>query len=125
VRRLNFIKYQFVEFIPDNLEDGTIYISVEYATAIHKCCCGCQSKVVTPFGRNAWKLTYDGDAVSLNPSIGNYQFQCRSHYWIQENKVIWLPDGFTIHDDNYKGRKDTKKKRWFDDFFNRINIYHK
>jgi hypothetical protein len=33
--------------------------------------------------------TYDGEAVSLYPSIGNWSFRCQSHYWIQDNQVRW------------------------------------
>ena len=42
------LKHEFVEFIPDELEQGTIYISIRFATASHLCCCGCGNKVVTP-----------------------------------------------------------------------------
>jgi len=42
------LKHEFVEFIPDQLEDDTIYISIPYATVTHKCCCGCGTEVVTP-----------------------------------------------------------------------------
>jgi hypothetical protein len=31
---------------------------------------------------------YDGK-VSLHPSIGNWSFPCRSHYWIRGNEVVW------------------------------------
>jgi hypothetical protein len=34
-------------------------------------------------------MTFDGDLVSLSPSIGNWQFPCRSHYWIRENAIVW------------------------------------
>jgi len=36
---------EFVESVPPELEDGVIYISMIYGTAIHKCCCGCGEKV--------------------------------------------------------------------------------
>ena len=36
-----------------------------------------------------WKLTYDGRTISLAPSIGNWSFRCRSHYWIDEGSVRW------------------------------------
>jgi Family of unknown function (DUF6527) len=45
--------------------------------------------VVTPFSPTDWKLTFDGETVSLHPSIGNWSFKCRSHYWIRENEVHW------------------------------------
>ncbi len=90
------IKHEFVEFIPDDLEDNTIYISMEYATAIHKCSCGCQNKVVTPLSPRDWKLTYDGETISLHPSIGNWCFPCRSHYWIRNSKVEWARSSMDI-----------------------------
>ena len=83
------LKPEFVEFIPEALEDGKIYISQAYATAVHKCCCGCGHKVVTPLSPTGWKLTVDGEHVSLYPSIGNWGFPCRSHYWIKRNVVRW------------------------------------
>lgn len=34
-------------------------------------------------------LTYDGETVSLSPSIGNWNFPCRSHYIIRHNRIEW------------------------------------
>ena len=82
---------KFVDRFPAVLEDGEIYIAMEYGTAAHKCCCGCGSKVITPFGPTDWKLFYDGDTISLHPSIGNWNFPCQSHYWIRSNRVIRAP----------------------------------
>jgi hypothetical protein len=81
-----------VEFMPVDLEQGILYISHEYGTAIHLCACGCGIKTVTgfkPFWEDGWNLTENGDLVTLHPSIGNQQFPCRSHYWIKDSKVIW------------------------------------
>lgn len=33
-------------------------------------------------------MTYNGEAISLHPSIGNWQLQCRSHYVIDRGRVI-------------------------------------
>lgn len=85
------LRHEFVEFIPDELEQGTIYISIRFATASHLCCCGCGNKVVTPIRPTDWKLIFDGKTVSLDPSIGNWSFSCRSHYWIRNNRVQWAP----------------------------------
>lgn len=82
------LKPEFVEFIPEKLEDGTIYISEEYKTASHNCACGCGNKVVTPLSPTFWRLTKEGGLVSLDPSIGNWGFPCRSHYWIKRNRVV-------------------------------------
>lgn len=71
------------------MEDGVLYISEEFETAGHKCCCGCGEKVVTPLNPAKWRLTKSvNGAVSLYPSIGNWKFACQSHYWIKENRVI-------------------------------------
>jgi hypothetical protein len=83
------IAFEFVEYIPHELEDGKLYISTTYATAVHRCCCGCGSKITTPLAPSEWSLTFDGETVSLNPSIGNWSFPCQSHYWIRRNKITW------------------------------------
>ncbi len=90
--RINQLKMQFTEYIPDNLQDGTLYISMEYATASHNCACGCGKEVVTPFTPTDWKLAYDGESVSLSPSIGNWSYPCRAHYFIQQNRIVWAAD---------------------------------
>jgi len=80
---------QFVEAVPESLEFGVLYVSMTYATAIHQCACGCGCEVVTPFSPTDWKLHFDGENVTLEPSIGNWSFPCRSHYWIRGGKVRW------------------------------------
>jgi len=86
--RTAFLTPAYVKFVPDQLEEGTLYVS-EYGTAVHKCCCGCGTEVVTPLGPTDWKLAREGTAVSLHPSIGNWHMPCRSHYWIKRGNVIW------------------------------------
>lgn len=82
------LQHRFVERIPEPVEPGVLYISMEYATAAHSCCCGCGEEVVTPFSPTDWKMTFDGETVSLNPSIGNWTLACRSHYVIQGGNVL-------------------------------------
>ena len=65
--------YEFVEFIPDELKELTLYISVTYCTAVHKCCCGCGREVVTPLSPTGWHLIFDGKTVSLYPSVGKLE----------------------------------------------------
>jgi hypothetical protein len=86
--RLAELEPVFVEFIPAHLEEGLLYVSMEYATASHRCPCGCGVRVVTPLGPADWVLTFDG-RVTLSPSIGNGQFACGSHYLIRGNRVAW------------------------------------
>lgn len=87
--RRTTLRHQFHEAIPRDIGDGVLYISIPYRTAIHRCCCGCGSKVVTPLSPDDWKLTFDGRSISLYPSIGNWSFPCQSHYWIKESRVTW------------------------------------
>jgi hypothetical protein len=91
MRRVNRLRPEFVEHVPEQLEDGVIYISMTFATALHACCCGCGREVVTPFKPTDWTLIYNGESVSLEPSIGNWSFDCQSHYWIEEGCVRWAP----------------------------------
>ena len=83
------LSHKFVRNIPEQIEDGVLYISVAYSTVMHKCCCGCESLVVTPLSPVDWRLTFDGEAISLFPSIGNWGFKCQSHYWITNSHVEW------------------------------------
>lgn len=82
---------EFVEFIPEQLQERTLYVSEKYGTAVHKCCCGCGREVVTPLSPTGWRLTCDGKSVSLFPSVGNWSLPCQSHYFITKNKVVWAP----------------------------------
>ena len=83
------ISYEFVEAVPEKLEERTLYIAIGFATAVHKCPCGCGNEVVTPLSPTDWRVTYDGVSVSLWPSIGNWSLPCQSHYWIVRNSVRW------------------------------------
>jgi len=102
------LQHKFVDYIPDAIEDGVLYISIKYCTAIHKCPCGCDNEVVTPISPTDWKLTFDGKTISLSPSIGNWNFKCQSHYWIKRNEIIYAPrwDKEEIR----AGRKKDKKR---------------
>ena len=87
--KLHQVTHRFVERVPSPLEDGIIYVSIAFGTVIHKCCCGCGDKVVTPLTPVDWAVIYDGQSISLHPSIGRWHAPCQSHYWIDRNRVIW------------------------------------
>lgn len=82
-------KHLFLNLLPPIVEPDTLYISMEYGTVVHLCACGCGRRVVTPLSPRDWKLTFDGASVTLSPSIGNWQYPCRSHYWIRNSRVEW------------------------------------
>lgn len=83
---------QFVESFPQKLEPGELYLAMEFATAAHLCACGCGNKVITPFSPTDWQMSFDGETVSLKPSIGNWSFKCRSHYWVRSGRIEWAGD---------------------------------
>jgi Family of unknown function (DUF6527) len=104
---------EFVEFAPPELKEGVLYVSMIYGSAVHKCCCGCGEKVVTPFSPTDWKLTFDGETVSLQPSIGTWSFKCRSHYWIRANEIYWAPAWTEEQIDAGRERDRTMKFNYF------------
>ncbi len=87
--KVHELRPEFVELVPGRLEPGVLYISVRYKSVQHSCCCGCGRKVVTPLSPTGWRITFDGRSVSIHPSIGNWQRECGSHYFIVENRVRW------------------------------------
>lgn len=99
--RLNELKPKFVTTLKQPLEEGILYISLEYRVAIHLCACGCGEQTVTPLNdetnKNEWDLTVNGlwynAKITLRPSIGNFtreQPNYHAHYYITENKIEWL-----------------------------------
>lgn len=82
------LEHRFVRNVPRELEPGILYISMDYATAVHSCCCGCGERVVTPFTPTDWRMTFDGESISLHPSVGNWNQNCRSHYIVQRGRVV-------------------------------------
>lgn len=85
------VDFHFVEEMPTELDDATVYISIPYRMTAHMCLCGCGEKVVNPLRPNRWSLSYDGATISLDPSVGNSGIACKTHYWIRRNGVRWLP----------------------------------
>ena len=83
------ISHRFVDLIPEDLEDGVVYVCVQYETVSHLCLCGCRNEVVSPLHPQQWSLSFDGSTISLTPSIGNWSFPCQSHYWIHRSQVRW------------------------------------
>jgi Family of unknown function (DUF6527) len=111
--RETLLKHEFVEFIPEALNQGTIYVSIAYAIAAHKCCCGCGQEVVTPLSPAEWQLTFDGVSVSLYPSIGNWSFDCQSHYWIERNRVMWARQWSKEEIEGGRDRDSRLKERFY------------
>ncbi|MBQ2655404.1 MAG: hypothetical protein IJF95_02085 [Erysipelotrichaceae bacterium] len=82
----------FVKRMPRELNENTLYICLEGRSMVHLCPCGCGNVVVLPLDKDYWSFEFDGESISLRPSIGNFQFPCKSHYWIDKNCVRWALD---------------------------------
>ena len=100
-RRLSSVTPRFVEYIPADGEDllsGIVYISMKYGMVVHRCPCGCGQLSEFMLDPIRYRIEYDGESVSFEPSIGNPSLRCRSHYWIRENQVRWCApmDDWTI-----------------------------
>lgn len=115
--RTNLLEPEFVEFMPDKFEEGILYVSMQYSTAVHLCCCGCKNKVITPLAPVDWKLTFDGETITIFPSIGNWNFKCQSHYWIKRNKINWSTQ-MTKQEIDYVRNLDTHRKK---EYFTKID----
>lgn len=83
------IRLRNVEFIPKILDEGILYVSRRFNVAAHICPCGCGTKVITPLGPCEWTLSEKKGKPTLDPSIGNWQIPCRSHYWITNGDIEW------------------------------------
>jgi hypothetical protein len=108
------LKHIFLEHIPEQLEDGVLYISIRFAMVIHQCCCGCGSEVATPLSPTDWSLTFDGQSISLHPSIGNWNLPCRSHYVISKSRVHWAPRWPQWRIDKSRLREQAAKKEYYE-----------
>jgi hypothetical protein len=86
--RYRSLQHSFVEHFPDPLNAGILYISLDFGSVAHSCCCGCGEEVVTPLTPTDWRITYDGETISLHPSVGSWTLACRSHYVIDRGRVI-------------------------------------
>ena len=83
-------KTLFVERMTSDIKEGTLYVLPHFEVAIHNCMCGCGEKVVTPLGDGQWSWSYDGNNATLSPSVGNFQYDCKSHYFLRQGKVLWV-----------------------------------
>lgn len=107
------LQHKFVEYVPDKPEEGVLYVSIQYKTAVHMCICGCGNKVVTPLSPNDWNLTFDGVSVTLYPSIGNWSFPCRTHYFITNNMIEIMRQWSKTQIDRGRNSERNRKDKYY------------
>jgi hypothetical protein len=86
ITKINLLE---VNYIPTELDPGILYVSKKYGVAGHLCPCGCGNKIMTPLGKIEWHLTIRKGEPTLDPSLGNWQLPCKSHYWIINGEIEW------------------------------------
>lgn len=82
--------------IPKSIELGKIYqVNTENDPwiCIFYCPCGCKEKIILNLqtqARPAWKIQTKKDSVpTISPSVYR-QIGCKSHFFIQEGRVVWV-----------------------------------
>lgn len=107
------LRHEFVEHMPRRLDRGVLYVSLPFRTVLHSCLCGCGEEVVTPLGPGEWSLTYDGETISIAPSIGNWSLACRSHYVIARSRVRWAREYSPKEVDRVRAANRRRRRRSF------------
>lgn len=116
--KISSVEPVWVEFVPDQLEEGKLYISEKFSTVIHKCCCGCGEEVVTPLSPVDWRIFRTQQGVTLHPSIGNWSYPCQSHYFIRNSRVVWA-GRMTATEIRLNQQADTKLKAQYIEVMNK------
>jgi hypothetical protein len=83
------VALECVHYMPTELQPGILYVSEEFGIAIHLCACGCGTKVKTPLAPTEWSVTVTKRGPTLQPSVGNWQEACQSHYLITRGEIVW------------------------------------
>ena len=100
--------------MPRELKPGVLYASEEFGIAVHLCACGCGSKVSTPLGPTEWTLEDTKNGPTLTPSVGNWQQDCQSHYWIRRGKVVWAPKWTPERIDAGRRNEEARRRAYYD-----------
>ena len=84
----------FVEVLPkfDAIKDGELWISHKHRTVNLRCPGGCGSLTVLSLHPSRWHIYFDGKSIALKGPTGGSVWAnscCGSHYFIQNNEVIW------------------------------------
>jgi hypothetical protein len=112
MKRARF-KLEMVSSIPEVLQGNTLYVTADGDVAGHLCACGCGREVITPISPTDWSISFDKRGPTLSPSIGNWAFPCRSHYFIWNGEVVWARDMSQGAIDGGRRRDRARKERYY------------
>lgn len=80
---------ELVERIPHQLREGVVYHNEEFELAALLCACGCGHRI-TLLVPDSHQVTSKGGLATIHPSIGVWDAECKSHYFITAGQVEWL-----------------------------------
>lgn len=112
MKRVRF-RHELVSSIPEVLRGDTLYVTKDGDVAGHLCACGCGREVITPLSPTDWSITFDRRGASLSPSVGNWAFPCRSHYFIWSGEVAWARDMSQSAIEGGRRRDRARKDRYY------------
>jgi len=103
-----------VQYMPTKLEPGLLYVAEKFGAAAHLCACGCGTIVRTPLNR--WSLVETKFGPTLDPSIGNWQEHCQSHYWIRRGEVMWADQWTPEQIASGRRGEEERLRAYYDEF---------
>jgi len=106
---------QRVQYMPQELKPGVLYVSEEFGIAIHLCACGCGSKIKTPLGPTEWSVKDTKSGPTLRPSVGNWQEKCHSHYWITRGDIVWVEKWTPEQIASGRHYEEERRRAYYDD----------
>ncbi len=109
------IELERVHYMPKELQPSVLYVSEEFGIAVHLCACGCGSKIRTPLGPTEWSVEETPDGLTLDPSVGNWQQACQSHYWIQRGEVVWSRKWTAKEIAAGRAKEEARRHSYYDD----------
>lgn len=107
-------EHEMVDSIPDVLLPNTLYVTTDQDVAGHLCACGCGHEVITPLSPTDWSISFGRRGANLLPSIGNWAFPCRSHYFIRDGAVDWAPNMSDKAIEQGRRRDKVRKQKYYE-----------
>lgn len=100
-RRYRYERIRIVDSVPDVPAEGlneTLYVVGQTPKWVMlECPCGCRDRVdvnLMQSRRPAWAMSAQRGTISLWPSLWRPAGTCGSHFWLQDNEVLWVDEGF-------------------------------
>lgn len=93
VRHVPELNYPMLPGDPQ-LEDGVLYVEDGSPFVGYNCPCGCGKVVILPTQKHqpdfyGWDFRESNGKVTLSPSVLSTGFDCKSHYFIRDNRIDW------------------------------------